>query len=263
MKMKYFHSLFFLSLAIVFFPVTSLSAGDLFYRNLGMTDVGPDVQALQKILNSNASTTVSLTGRGSRGFETSYFGSATKVAVIKFQELYRNEILVPSGLVNGTGYVGTLTRKKLNSLSIPTVSVPFIFPSPPLQVPSAVDAPVITSLSTTTLQNGQTIGITGRNFSPINTVLFSIDFPDRYTNVIAASSTYMEVTFSSSVSSKLKENLSKLSPRIRDAILEKVSKSAEEKDGMHGNHVPVAISVKNEKGTSNAVTATINLLTGI
>lgn len=47
---------------------------------------------------------------------TTYFGLATKQAVIAFQEKYKDTILMPSNLIKGTGYVGTATIKKLNEL---------------------------------------------------------------------------------------------------------------------------------------------------
>jgi peptidoglycan hydrolase-like protein with peptidoglycan-binding domain len=47
---------------------------------------------------------------------TGIFGNLTQQAVIKFQEKYASEILTPSNLVKGTGYVGLKTRFKINQL---------------------------------------------------------------------------------------------------------------------------------------------------
>lgn len=44
------------------------------------------------------------------------FGVDTFLAVIGFQEKYKNDILTPAHLKSGNGYVGPLTRKKLASL---------------------------------------------------------------------------------------------------------------------------------------------------
>ena len=44
------------------------------------------------------------------------FLTLTKIAVIRFQEKYASEILVPSGLDKGTGFVGLKTRSKINQL---------------------------------------------------------------------------------------------------------------------------------------------------
>ncbi len=47
---------------------------------------------------------------------TGLFGPATKAAVIKFQEKYKDFILVPAGLTHGTGYIGQHSREMLNQL---------------------------------------------------------------------------------------------------------------------------------------------------
>lgn len=73
---------------------------------LGMTS--PDVIRLQQILNQNPLTTVALTGKGSIGNETNFFGSLTLIAVKKFQTLYK---ITPI-----SGYVGLKTRSILNGL---------------------------------------------------------------------------------------------------------------------------------------------------
>ncbi|MFC1630182.1 peptidoglycan-binding domain-containing protein [Patescibacteria group bacterium] len=50
------------------------------------------------------------------GIVSGNFFSLTKTAVIRFQEKYSQDILVPWGLSEGTGYVGKTTREKINEL---------------------------------------------------------------------------------------------------------------------------------------------------
>jgi len=87
-----------------------------FTRTLKMGSRGEDVKKLQVLLNTRPETRVSDTGPGSPGQESTYFGAKTKAAVIKFQEAYRNEILVPNNITKGTGVVGERTRKTLEKI---------------------------------------------------------------------------------------------------------------------------------------------------
>lgn len=47
---------------------------------------------------------------------TGYFGNDTKQAIVRFQEKYKEEILFPAKIEKGTGFVGPLTRSKINQL---------------------------------------------------------------------------------------------------------------------------------------------------
>ena len=67
-----------------------------------------EVSCLQEFLKNQG------TGIYPEGLITGNFLSLTKAAVIRFQEKYADEILVPLGLINGTGYMGSMTRAKIN-----------------------------------------------------------------------------------------------------------------------------------------------------
>lgn len=75
---------------------------------LGLSD--NEVRCLQQFLMSQGVEIYP------EGLVTGYFGNLTKSAVIRFQEKYKSEILTPIGLEKGTGFVGTMTRGKINQL---------------------------------------------------------------------------------------------------------------------------------------------------
>jgi hypothetical protein len=76
-----------------------------FTRDLQLHDTGNDVKVLQEFLNSKGFI-VSLTGPGSPGNESTYFGSKTWDALVKFQK---------SVGIHATGYFGWITRRWVNS----------------------------------------------------------------------------------------------------------------------------------------------------
>ena len=92
-----------------------------FMRSLTFGMKGNDVMQLQIVLNRDPDTNVALSGPGSAGYETEYFGNLTENAVKNFQEKYG---IVSSGTPTTTGYgrFGPKTRAKLNALATATTS---------------------------------------------------------------------------------------------------------------------------------------------
>jgi spore germination protein YaaH len=95
-------------------PTQSVPASTLspLSRQLDIGSTGADVRTLQKILNSNTATQVAASGPGSSGSETTTFGSATRLAVEKFQVKYG----IAAAGNSGYGHVGPATMAKLNAI---------------------------------------------------------------------------------------------------------------------------------------------------
>ncbi len=94
---------------------TPLSGTLRFTRTLSLGDTGDDVKILQQFLNTHGFT-LAPTGTGSAGNETTYFGTKTKSAVMKFQDAYKADILIPAGLTTPTGMFGTYSIQKANAM---------------------------------------------------------------------------------------------------------------------------------------------------
>jgi peptidoglycan hydrolase-like protein with peptidoglycan-binding domain len=86
-----------------------------FFRALKFGMTNSDVRKLQIFLNTHGFA-VANTGAGSPGHETTYFGPATKAALMKFQLAHKKETLDPQGLNGPTGFFGMDTMKAVNGM---------------------------------------------------------------------------------------------------------------------------------------------------
>lgn len=160
---------------------TFVFAGSVdFARTLKIGMHSDDVRELQKILNADLETRIAESGVGSPGNETDYFGPATKRALIKFQEKYRGDILVPAGLVSGTGVFGAKTRtkvldmrQKLNARGAASpASAPIMIPTQSVSQIIPVSVPAFSFFSTYYGEGGSILEIAGENFASKNSVYF-------------------------------------------------------------------------------------------
>jgi lysophospholipase L1-like esterase len=87
-----------------------------FSRDLRLGQSHEEVRLLQKFLNDQGFI-IAKNGAGSPGKETTFFGSLTRSALIRFQERHADKILRPAGLVRGTGFFGPSTRRFIHTLS--------------------------------------------------------------------------------------------------------------------------------------------------
>ncbi len=94
---------------------TTGGSGFTFTRNLSEGDTGEDVRQLQVRFNAEPGIQVAVSGAGSPGLESTFFGSLTKAAATAYQNKFAASILTPVGLAAGTGFVGPSTRAQLNA----------------------------------------------------------------------------------------------------------------------------------------------------
>lgn len=98
-----------------------------FTRNLATGMSGDDVKELQIILASDPVIYP-------EGLVSGYFGPLTQKAVIRFQEKYAADILLPIGIVKGTGLVGPMTVKKINAIRVGAPATTSLIQSLQLQI---------------------------------------------------------------------------------------------------------------------------------
>jgi hypothetical protein len=79
-------------------------------ESLKIKSQGPAVKCLQKFLKQQGQAIYP------EGLITGYFGELTELAVKRFQEKYKDEILKPLGMEIASGVVGPSTRAKINQL---------------------------------------------------------------------------------------------------------------------------------------------------
>lgn len=119
-----------------------------FDSNLSIGMTGIDVTSLQTVLQKDGEP-VQITGT---------FDNQTAAAIIKFQERYSTQVLLPYHLGNGTGYVGTTTRKELNLLfgcdNNQTIAPSVVGPV------SATSTPTTPSVASTTATTSNAIATT-------------------------------------------------------------------------------------------------------
>ncbi len=127
----------------------------IFTRDLTLNAQGTDVYALQRFLNARGHT-VSSTGAGSPGKESSIFGSLTRQALIRFQ--------TSVGITPATGYFGPLTRAFINKLGA----------TPP--PPATVQTPPTTTSIPTIYTRDLTLGSKGSDVTALQTYLIQKEY---------------------------------------------------------------------------------------
>ncbi len=85
------------------------------YINYGAENNPEEVERLQVFLNEYLHEDIPVTG---------YYGDMTLELVNRFQMKHANEILAPWGITEPTGYVYKTTRRKINDIKNPDVTIP-------------------------------------------------------------------------------------------------------------------------------------------
>jgi len=168
--------LFFIAVTVIFFSrdneallAQNTAEPAQFLRNLRLGDSGSDVKVLQKRLNSNNQTIIALSGAGSPGNETDFFGLLTQKAVEKFQNLHKDKIFATAGIRSATGFVGPATRRVLEAQNTQSESTPKSLTLPP---PSSADGRAVFSSPASLLSPSLSFSGTARLTSSTKQTVF-------------------------------------------------------------------------------------------
>ena len=162
--------LLFLVPAVVFSVLVILSAAPTpvrqakaivactFTRDLYLGISGDDVKCLQQYLNDGGNATIATSGAGSPGNETTYFGSLTRNAVIRWQSA--------NGVSPAAGYFGSISRAKYNELLQASTTQP-TQPSGGVEVlvPAQGSSYIEKTPSQTVMVNWTTANLGGSNYT--------------------------------------------------------------------------------------------------
>jgi hypothetical protein len=249
----------FLSLFLIF---GKIHASFYFSADLSYGSSSPDVTELQKALNQDQRTRVSDTGLGSPGFETSFFGAKTKEAVMRFQELYRTEVLTPGGFASPTGYVGARTRAKLNNILMP-VPNEYQLPIPSISNEQNTSVKLeIASVSPINFNDGDKIEIAGNGFEFQNRISFDFS-PDEEIVAKSTDGKNISANINTNMGASIRKTLAGIKENAQAYDL--VFKSMQENFGSIGRdgvYVQTSLVVKNSKGASNKMPVVIKIADG-
>lgn len=262
LNLKSFSFLYFL--VIFIFGTSSAQAQFIFTKDLFTGSSSPDVLELQKFLNSDSRTKVSETGPGSPGLESSYFGLKTKDAVMRFQALYRDEILSPSGLLSPTGYVGKATRTKLNALTQTQVWTAINVGE--VKTTATNSDLVKTSLSVSSFSpsvfiDGETLQIVGTGFENKNTLSLNLAGGEEF-SVTSADGKNISAKISTKMGEEIRKVLNDVKSKSPDdaypLLLTAMKKNffSDSKDGIYADTFFV---IKNSRGQSDQMPISIKI----
>ena len=148
-----------------------------FKQNLYSGVENEDVKKLQEFLSQQSDIYP-------EGKVTGYFGPLTRNAIKRFQEKYADDILKPLGLIEGTGYVGSTTRAKLNGLirgaapavpAVPAVPATSATPAVPAETPAVPATPATPAVpaqpATTTPDTTAPANVTNLTLAPAESLI--------------------------------------------------------------------------------------------